>query len=95
MFRLETTVGLDFIKSTYFSVTRRAFIEAKYVQKAFLRPLPSANQIRSSTRTIKRWTVMKSAISTDRDDETSKTPNRPLLSKYGFNFLRYFFTFII
>ena len=42
-----------------FSGTRRAFIEAKYVQKAFLRPLPSANQVRSNTRTIKRWAVYK------------------------------------
>jgi hypothetical protein len=68
----------------YFSTTRRAFIEAKYVQKSFLRPLPSASQMRSSTRTIKRWSVMRSSLSTDTDDETSKTANRQLLSKFVF-----------
>jgi hypothetical protein len=69
-------------KDCLFSVARRAFIEAKYVQKAFVRPLPSANQVRSSTRTIKRWSVMKSTISNDNDDETSK---RQLLSRFVFN----------
>jgi len=74
-----------------FSVTRRAFIEAKYVQKAFLRPLPSANQIRSSNRTIKRWCVTKNSISNDNDDEISKTTNRQFLSKYRLDFLIYLF----
>ena len=68
-----------------FSVTRRAFIEAKYVQKAFVRPLPSANQVRSSTRTIKRWSVLKSTISNDNDDETSK---RQSLTKFVFDFFQ-------
>ncbi|CAF1317283.1 unnamed protein product [Rotaria sordida] len=70
-------------------LTRRSYIEAKYVQKAFLRSLPASNQMRSSTRTIKRWSVMKSSISTansgnDNDDDTShtlKVNNRQLLTR--------------
>lgn len=69
-----------------FSVTRRAFIDAKYVQKAFLRPLPSANQVRSTTRTIKRWTVTKNSISNDNNDEASEITTRQLSSKFVFNF---------
>lgn len=56
------------MKEIIFSVIRRAFIEAKYVQKAFLRPLPLVNQMRSSTRTIKRWAVTKNSTSNDTDD---------------------------
>ncbi|CAF2729715.1 unnamed protein product [Rotaria sp. Silwood2] len=71
------------------SLTRRSYIEAKYVQKAFLRSLPASNQMRSSTRTIKRWSVMKSSISTantgnENDDDTShtlKVNNRQLLTR--------------
>ncbi|CAF4793597.1 unnamed protein product [Rotaria sp. Silwood1] len=70
-------------------LTRRSYIEAKYVQKAFLRPLPASNQMRSSTRTIKRWSVMKNSISTannenENDDDTSHTSkvnNRQLLTR--------------
>ncbi|CAF3261881.1 unnamed protein product [Rotaria sp. Silwood2] len=71
------------------ALTRRSYIEAKYVQKAFLRSLPASNQMRSSTRTIKRWSVMKSSISTantgnENDDDTShtlKVNNRQLLTR--------------
>jgi hypothetical protein len=48
---------------SYFRVTRRNYIEAKYVQKSFLRPLPPSNQMRSSTRTIRRWSIVKSSLS--------------------------------
>ncbi|UJR37232.1 hypothetical protein I4U23_029941 [Adineta vaga] len=63
------------------AVTRRAFIEAKYVQKAFLRPLPTAHQAHASDRSIKRWTVRKNSSSNEIDDDSSKTPNRQLESK--------------
>jgi hypothetical protein len=72
-------------------VTRRSFIEAKYVRKAFLRPFVSTHPIRTSTRAIKRWTVMKNNtttslphLTTDHDDEPSqliKTNHRPTLFK--------------
>ncbi|CAF2460790.1 unnamed protein product [Rotaria sp. Silwood2] len=51
------------------AVTRRAFIEAKYVQKAFLRSLPSASEMSSFTRSIKRWPIMKKSISNNNDDD--------------------------
>ncbi|CAM4818481.1 unnamed protein product [Rotaria magnacalcarata] len=72
------------------ALTRRSYIEAKYVQKTFLRPLPASNQIRSTTRTIKRWSVMKGPMSTATitnehdDDGTSnslKINNRLLLTR--------------
>ncbi|CAF0882214.1 unnamed protein product [Adineta steineri] len=63
------------------AVARRAFIEAKYVQKAFLHPLPSASQARASTRKIKRWIIKKNSIANDTDDDTIKTPNRQLMTK--------------
>ncbi|CAF0993892.1 unnamed protein product [Adineta ricciae] len=65
------------------AIARRAFIEAKYVQKAFLRPLPTVNQVRASDRSIKRWTVRKSSSSNeiDHDDDVSKTPNQQLTPK--------------
>ncbi|CAF3410263.1 unnamed protein product [Rotaria socialis] len=72
------------------ALTRRSYIEAKYVQKAFLRSLPASNQIRSTTRTIKRWSVMKGPISTATltnehdDDGTSnslKVNSRQLLTR--------------
>ena len=69
-----------------FSITRRNYIEAKYVQKSFLRPLPASNQIRSSARTIRRWSIIKNSLSTlnignDHDDDLSvslKPGNRRL-----------------
>ncbi len=76
-------------KYLLFSITRRSYIEAKYVQKLFLRPLPAPNQMRSSTRTIKRWSVMKNSISStnipnENDDDIShsfKINNRQPLSR--------------
>lgn len=62
------------MRGYYFSVTRRAFIEAKYVQKLFLRSLPA----RSVARTIKRWTVTKAQ---ETDEETNKTPTRHVVAK--------------
>lgn len=50
-----------------FSITRRQYIEAKYVQKSFLRPLVPPTQNRPSARSIKRWTVGKSHT----DDEST------------------------
>ncbi len=86
--KLFITLNLtNYVHETFFSVARRAFIEAKYVQKSFLRPLPSASQARSSTRSIKRWTVRKSSTSNDNDDDPSKPANRHLLSKFVFYFL--------
>ncbi|CAF4607922.1 unnamed protein product [Rotaria sp. Silwood1] len=67
-------------ESVLFSVTRRAFIEAKYVQKAFLHPLPSTNEMPSFTRSIKRSHVMKSSISNNNNDNTSKLSHHQLLS---------------
>ena len=72
-----------------FSITRRSFIEAKYVRKAFLRPFVSAQPIRTSTRAIKRWTVMKNNTSLthptpDNEDEPPqqvKTNHRHTLFK--------------
>ncbi|CAF0774316.1 unnamed protein product [Adineta steineri] len=67
---------------------RRSYIEAKYVQKVFLRPLPAPNQMRPATRNIKRWSVMKNAslstsFGTDIDDDNTlhslKSYNRQLL----------------
>jgi hypothetical protein len=74
------------ISFEYFSITRRNYIEAKYVQKSFLRPLPASNQIRSSARTIRRWSIIKNSLSTlnignDHDDDLSvslKPGNRRL-----------------
>jgi len=39
------------------AITRRTYIEAKYVRKLFLRPLPS-----SPNRTIRRWNLVKTSI---------------------------------
>ena len=68
-----------------FSVTRRAFIEAKYVQKAFLKALPTASQMGSlSIRSIKRWSVTKNSngSTNEIDDEISKVnTNGSLTSK--------------
>ena len=60
----------------FFSVIRRNYIEAKYVQKSFLRPLPAPSQMRSSTRTIRRWSIIKHSLSSlnignENDDELS------------------------
>lgn len=74
----------------FYSLARRCFIEAKYVQKAFLRPLPASNQIRPSTRTIKRWSVMKNSVSAanasnDTDDDTMHTlkiSNRQIFHRF-------------
>lgn len=67
------------------AVTRRAFIEAKYVQKAFLKALPTASQMGSlSIRSIKRWSVTKNSNGSNNeiDDEISKAnTNGSLTSK--------------
>ncbi len=60
------------------SIVRRNYIEAKYVQKSFLRPLPPTNPMRSSTRTIRRWCIIKNSLQTlnianENDDEISPT----------------------
>ncbi|CAF2033615.1 unnamed protein product [Rotaria magnacalcarata] len=47
------------------AVTRRAFIESKYVQKAFLRSLPSQEDIPLLPRRIKKWPIMKQPISNE------------------------------
>ncbi|CAF0914961.1 unnamed protein product [Rotaria sordida] len=63
------------------AVTRRAFIEAKYVQKAFLRPLPAASEMRSFTRSLKQLPIMKSSISNNNDNDKSKPLHRLFLPK--------------
>lgn len=60
----------------YFRISRRSYIEAKYVQKLFLRPLPNSGPIRSSTRTIRRWSIVKTSLSSlnignENDDDLS------------------------
>ena len=59
-----------------FSVSRRNYIEAKYVHKSFLRALPGSNPLRSSTRSIRRWSIVKQSlnslnITNDTDDDAS------------------------
>lgn len=73
-------------RRNFFRATRRSYIEAKYVQKVFLRPLPGSNPLRSSSRSIRRWSIVKQSlhtlnISNDTDDDTSlslKSNNRRL-----------------
>ena len=73
------------------STKRRNYIEAKYVQKAFVRPLPSSNYLRPTTRSIRRWTIMKNAalstsLGSDLDDENTahllKNYNRQQLFRF-------------
>lgn len=54
-----------------FRVTRRTFIEKKYVQKAFLRPLPNFSQIDFDGRTKKRQLRQKNR----NDYENESNPN--------------------
>lgn len=73
---------IDIDQRTFLSsVTRRAFIEAKYVQKAFLRPLPTINQMRSSSRTIRRWTINRNTHSSENEDDSSKSTSRHLSTR--------------
>ncbi|CAF0801568.1 unnamed protein product [Adineta steineri] len=81
IYEVQISNGMQKPNAETDAVTRRAFIEAKYVQKAFLHPLPSAGQARASTRKIKRWIIKKNSIANDTDDDTIKTPNRQLMTK--------------
>lgn len=60
------------------SLTRRNYIEAKYVQKLFLRPFPNSNPLRSSIRSIRRWSVVRNSLSSlnlgnENDDELTQS----------------------
>ena len=79
----------------YFSVARRTFIEAKYVQKAFLRPLPSANEMESFSHTIKRSAMLRCSTSHSNNDDTFKLSNHQLLPKFVFYFRRYRLTLVV
>lgn len=68
-------------------MTRRAFIEAKYVQKAFLRALPAASAIPSFPCSVNNLSSIKhtrvnSHDDDDDDDEESPVPNSVTTTRF-------------